>query len=64
MALSCDSKLIPILITLFEIFGSLFESEIKIVSRYFSSSPDDEWVIGPIIILAPLLIISFIARFN
>ena len=64
MVSNWDSRLIPIFITLLDIFGSLLEREIKIVSLYFPSSSNEDELMGPIIILAPLFIISFIAKFN
>ena len=64
IAFNWDSKLIPILIVFFKILGSLLDKEIKIVSSYFSNSEAKEDVGGPIIIFAPLFIISLIALFN
>ena len=36
--ISCDSKLIPILITLSENSGDIFEGDIKTISLYFLTS--------------------------
>ena len=46
------------------ILGSLFDNEMKIVSLYFFNSSKLSESTGPIIILAPASIISFIALFN